>query len=85
MIGRKFFDYMQPRPGSADFNQWPRENKKFHMLEENFFDSASNAATKTLEVVYKAYLGASDLNFELPGGDKRTSTVRLNFYLKAIR
>ncbi|MDC2963540.1 hypothetical protein OA067_01395 [Gammaproteobacteria bacterium] len=80
---KEVFDYMQPRPGSADFNQWPKENKSFRLACENFFDAASNAATKTLEVVYMAYLAASDLNSELPGGDKRTSTVRFNFYPKA--
>ena len=77
---KEVFDYMQPRAGSADFNQWPKENKSFRVVCENFFDAASDTATKTLEVIYMAYLAASDLNSELPGGDKRTSTVRFNFY-----
>ena len=80
---KEVFDYMQPRPGSADFNQWPKENGRFRVVCEDFFDAASSVAIRTLEIVYMACLSCNYPDCELPRGDKRTSTVRLNFYPQA--
>ena len=77
---KEVFDYMQPRADSTDFNQWPLKDKTFRIVSENFFNAASETAEKTLGLVYKAYLSTSPSNLHLPGGDKRTSTVRFNFY-----
>ena len=77
---KEVFDYMQPRADSTDFNQWPLKDKTFRIVSENFFNAASETAKKTLGLVYKAYLSTSPSNLHLPGGDKRTSTVRFNFY-----
>ena len=77
---KEVFDYMQPRADSTDFNQWPLKDKTFRIVSENFFNAASETAEETLELVYKAYLSPGSLNRQLPRGDKRTSTVRFNFY-----
>ena len=57
-----------------------KKDKNFRIVSENFFNAASETAEKTLELVYKAYLSTSLFNLQLPRGDKRTSTVRFNFY-----
>ena len=77
---KEVFDFMQPRADLNDFNQWPLKNKNFRIVAENFFNAASEAAKETLEIVYRAYLLTSPPILQLPGGDKRTSTVRFNFY-----
>ena len=75
---KEVFDFIEPRPGKEDINQWP-EDKGFKEAMESFFQAASKIAEKTLELVFKALV--TDLNsINAPIGDAHTSTVRLNYY-----
>lgn len=76
---KEVFDFMQPRTDQTDINQWP-ENHAFYNVMTHFFEACSAIAVRTQALVYKAIIGATADNKELPMGDPRTSTVRLNHY-----
>jgi isopenicillin N synthase-like dioxygenase len=73
------FDFMKPRTGKADINQWP-DNQSFQDAMIHFFDAASAIAERTLALLYKALTDRPSNTAELPGGDSENSTVRLNYY-----
>ena len=73
---KEVFDFMRPRKNSRDYNQWPN-NKNFQQIMLNFFERASDVANLTLDLIFKS-IQTNSSNF--PKGDKKTSTVRLNYY-----
>ena len=73
---KEVFDFMRPRKDSKDYNQWPK-NEKFQKTMLSYFEKASDVASKTLNLVFQSLLNNS---LDFPKGDKRTSTVRLNYY-----
>lgn len=74
---KEVFDFMQSRADGSDVNQWPAD-AAFRAAMEAFFVAASTVAEQTLALVYRV-LGAA-ASADLPPGDARTSTVRLNYY-----
>ena len=77
---KEVYDFMEPRTDSKDFNQWPQDQNKFREISTRFFRSASEVAKKTLDLLYLGYLKGSFNGSALPVGDRKTSTVRYNFY-----
>jgi isopenicillin N synthase-like dioxygenase len=77
---KEVFDYMQPREDGSDVNQWPKDAPEFHDAMTGFFLAASDVAARTLNIVYRALLGEALAAMDVPPGDPRTSTVRLNYY-----
>jgi len=73
---KEVFDFMRPRRDSKDYNQWPN-NKKFQQTMIDFFEKVSDVADATLNLIFKSIKTNS---LHPPIGDKRTSTVRLNYY-----
>ena len=73
---KEVFDYMRPRKDSKDYNQWP-SSQKFQQTMLNFFEKASDVADITLGLVFRSIKTSFSL---FPSGDKKTSTVRLNYY-----
>ena len=73
---KEVFDYMRPRKDSKDYNQWP-SSQKFQQTMLNFFEKASDVADITLGLVFRSIKTSFSV---FPSGDKKTSTVRLNYY-----
>lgn len=77
---KEVYDYMKPRADGSDVNQWPAGEREFYQALTGFFDAADRVAARTLNLVYRA-LAVDDVSqIEMPPGDARTSTVRLNYY-----
>jgi len=74
---KEVFDFMRPAATGRNLNQWPKDDT-FKIVMSDFFESTSAVAERVLNVVLTA-LGASNAA-EKPTGDRRTSTVRLNYY-----
>ena len=77
---KEVFDYMQPRADGSDVNQWPVNQPDFFIALNRFFTESSVVAERTLNLVYRALIGDVAGHEDLPMGDPRTSTVRLNYY-----
>lgn len=76
---KEVFDFMKPRAGHRDINQWP-DSTSFRAVMIRFFDASSTVAERTLALLYRAITRLQIDSAELPAGDPRTSTVRLNYY-----
>ena len=76
---KEVFDFMKPRAGHRDINQWP-DSSSFRAVMIRFFDASSTVAERTLALLYRAITRLKINSAELPAGDPRTSTVRLNYY-----
>lgn len=76
---KEVFDFMQPRTDPTDINQWP-ESHSFHTVMNEFFLACSAVAIRTQALIYSAIINRQAEARELPVGDPRTSTVRLNHY-----
>ena len=78
---KEVFDYMLPNEDSArDMNQWPENRSEFKQVMLDYFSAATAVAQRTLSLVYRALAGDDVDLSQLPLGDHRTSTVRLNCY-----
>jgi isopenicillin N synthase-like dioxygenase len=77
---KEVFDYMLPRDGREDLNQWPQSEPEFKEVMVDFFHAATNVAERTLKIVYRALAKSEIEPSGLPKGDGRTSNVRLNCY-----
>lgn len=73
---KEVFDYMLPKVGGEDFNQWP-ENRDFKNVMLHFFQEASTVAAQTLDLLFYAL---NNDQIILPVGESKTSNARLNFY-----
>jgi len=73
---KEVFDYMLPKVGGEDFNQWP-ENRDFKNVMLHFFQEASTVAAQTLDLLFYAL---NNDQITLPVGESKTSNARLNFY-----
>ena len=73
---KEVFDYMLPKVGGEDFNQWP-EDRDFKNVMLHFFQEASTVAAQTLDLLFYAL---NNDQITLPVGESKTSNARLNFY-----
>ena len=73
---KEVFDYMLPKVGGEDFNQWP-EDRDFKNVMLHFFQESSTVAAQTLDLLFYAL---NNDQIKLPVGESKTSNARLNFY-----
>ena len=73
---KEVFDFMLPKVGGEDFNQWP-EDQDFKNVMLHFFQEASTVAAQTLDLLFYAL---KNDQITLPVGESKTSNARLNFY-----
>lgn len=77
---KQVFDFTDPtNPDVDQFNRWPDAMPEFREAMVAFYDSFSDLAVRTVDLVHRA-LGLDPSTLDEHRGDRSTSSVRLNHY-----